>query len=383
MLNVRDYCYRCFRPKTHCLCSLIPQVKNQTHVLVLQHKCERGHPFGTARFVRLGLAKAEVRVIWPDAQRRFTVPPIIEEGLGLLYPSSRAIDLEKLAPRDRPKKLVLLDGTWDDAKGMYRDNPWLANLPHYCLRPSLPSIYRIRKEPSETSVSTLEAILLALSILEPDTAGLDSLLRAFERMVDEQLSCATTRSIPGATNRFKKIRAREPRAVPEEIQGRFDDLVVAYGESVPWQGRCRALISLAAIRLGDEAVFEEFLEPPADATLTSDHIELMGLTPGHFPKTVDAETLRRRWSRFSKPSDVLVTWNVSTLALVRETLGHCSQSLFLKAPYANATRHKCGHLDDVAQRQQLEVLPLPLQGRAAQRVAQAIAVVRFLRRPLS
>jgi DTW domain-containing protein YfiP len=380
MSSVREYCYRCFRPKARCLCSLIPLVDNQTHVLVLQHKCERGHPFGTARFARLGLANAEVRVVWPDARRKFTARPIVEEGLGLLYPGPNAVDLESLAPGERPTRLVVLDGTWDDAKGLYRDNPWLANLPQYCLRPSSPSIYRIRREPSETSVSTLEAILLALSILEPSTTGLDSLLNAFDKMVAEQISCAQTRPACGATHRFQRLRLREPRAVPREVLEQGDDLVVAYAESVPWQARRRALVSLTAIRLGDNAVFEEFLEPPADAPLTSDHIELMGLTRENFPGAVDAATLRHRWSGFSKPSDVLVTWNVSTLAMVRETLGHRGQSLFLKAPYANTTRHKCGHLDDVAQRQNLELFPLPLQGRAAKRVAQAIAVVGFLQR---
>lgn len=383
MSSVREHCYRCFRPQAHCLCSLITPVVNQTHVLVLQHKCERGHPFGTARFVRLGLANAEVRVVWPDAQRKFTTPPVLDEGLGLLYPGPDAVDLESLAPQDRPRQLVVLDGTWDDAKGLYQDNPWLLNLPHYCLHPASPSIYRIRREPSDTSVSTLEAILLALSILEPSTAGLDGLLGAFEKMIDEQLHCAETRSVPGSTNRFKKTRRREPRAVPQEIRERFDDLVVAYGESVPWSGRRRALVSLTAIRLGGGAVFEQFLAPPADASLTPDHIELMGLTQENFRESIDAATLRQRWSQFSKPTDILVTWNVSTLALVREALEHSSPCLFLKAPFTNVTGHKCGHLDDVAQRQQFELAPLPLRGRAAKRVGQAIAVARFLRQPLS
>ncbi|MCU0665236.1 MAG: DTW domain-containing protein [Myxococcota bacterium] len=374
----RETCYRCHRPKAHCLCHLISQVDNRTSVLVLQHKCERSHPFGTARFVRLGLKRAQVRLVFPNAQRRFAVEPCALQRAGLLYPGQGAIDLATVPETARPEQLVVLDGTWDDAKQLYQDNAWLCDLPHYCLHPASPSIYRLRREPSEKSVSTLEAIVLALSILEPQTEGLSSLLSAFNAMIELQLSCLNDNVGKESTKRTKKPRQRLVAAVPAPILERMGDLVVAYGESVPWRKKRRALVSLTAVRLGDGEPFEQFLMPPPEATLADDHLQIMGLSRQHWNNAVDHEELRRLWQRYSRPSDVLVCWNASTLALLRAALGAESLGLFLKAPYCNLMGKKCGHLQDLAKEHDFELERLPLTGRSALRVAQVIEVARLL-----
>ena len=54
-----DNCYECHKPRGLCVCGNIPRVDNRTSILVLQHPRERLHPIGTARFVRLGLARGE------------------------------------------------------------------------------------------------------------------------------------------------------------------------------------------------------------------------------------------------------------------------------------------------------------------------------------
>ena len=64
----------------------------------------------------------------------------------------------------------------------------LRDLPRYRLNPLNPSRYRIREEPNRQSLSTLEATVAALEILEPRTVGTQQLLRAFDRMVESQLS---------------------------------------------------------------------------------------------------------------------------------------------------------------------------------------------------
>jgi DTW domain-containing protein YfiP len=65
--------------------------------------------------------------------------------------------------------LVVLDGTWSQAKSLWWRNAWLLKLQRAVLRPPRASLYgRLRREPRRESVSTLEAAALALAVLEGD-----------------------------------------------------------------------------------------------------------------------------------------------------------------------------------------------------------------------
>lgn len=180
-------CRACFKPGACCICDLIEPVANRTHVTVLQHPRERFHAIGTARIVQLGLARA--RIVVPrdcftrSLEQRFECAP----RTGVLFPGAGARFLEDLEPQERPAGLIVIDGTWSQARNLHRANRWLNDLPQFALRPLGPTRYRIRKAPRPEYVSTLEAVVRALELLEPDTEGLDRLLGAFDTMIDRQI----------------------------------------------------------------------------------------------------------------------------------------------------------------------------------------------------
>lgn len=43
----------------------------------------------------------------------------------LLFPGDDAVDIAELPTHDGPYNLVVLDGTWTQARGMYANNPLL------------------------------------------------------------------------------------------------------------------------------------------------------------------------------------------------------------------------------------------------------------------
>ena len=116
-----------------------------------------------------------------------SLPTLLKPRAGVLYPGTDATLLGELPEDQRPDQLLILDGTWHHAKTMMRDIPLLQSLPHYRLAPAEPSCYRIRREPNPLALSTVEATIAALRVLEPDTPGLDRLLAAFVAMIDHQL----------------------------------------------------------------------------------------------------------------------------------------------------------------------------------------------------
>jgi DTW domain-containing protein YfiP len=99
-------------------------------------------------------------------------------------PSAR--DLATLPQRDRPAHLVILDGTWSHTHGLYRDNPWLHAVPPFSITPDAPSRYRLRREPKKHFLSTIESIVQALQILEPENPGFGRLIQAFDTMITAQ-----------------------------------------------------------------------------------------------------------------------------------------------------------------------------------------------------
>ena len=183
--EARASCYRCFKPRVACICSAIRRVDNCTTVTILQHPRERFHALGTVRIARLGLARAHVEwcAPWEDAG---AIRDRLPAGAALLYPAPGARDLAQVPAAEHPRHLVVIDGTWFLAKKIYDAHAWLRALPHVSLTPSRPSGYRIRREPQAHCLATLEAIVDALRILEPETAGLDGLLDAFATMIDRQ-----------------------------------------------------------------------------------------------------------------------------------------------------------------------------------------------------
>ncbi|MBM3105091.1 MAG: DTW domain-containing protein [Pseudomonas sp.] len=184
----RIHCERCLRPQTHCLCALIPSLDSRTRVLVLQHPSEVRHALNTAKLAALGLRNAHLRVgeVFAELAELIDVPGYRS---GLLFPGDDAQPL--MAYTDiadqRPWLLVVPDGTWRKASKLLHLNPQLAALPRVTLAGVQPSRYRLRKAPADGALSTLEAVVQALNVLEAP-ACFDALLKPFEALIEGQIA---------------------------------------------------------------------------------------------------------------------------------------------------------------------------------------------------
>lgn len=106
----------------------------------------------------------------------------------LLYPSKDSIPIEQLDPNHGPYNLILLDGTWPQAKGMYAASPRLHSMRQVRLIMTQPSTYVIRTQPMDGCLSTLETAAEALSILENDDRFRIELIRPLQMLCDFQLA---------------------------------------------------------------------------------------------------------------------------------------------------------------------------------------------------
>ncbi|WP_369301288.1 tRNA-uridine aminocarboxypropyltransferase [Pseudomonas sp. N2-5-1-1] len=182
----RPQCSRCLRPVTHCLCALIPSLDSRTRVLLLQHPSEVNHALNTARLAALGLNNAQLVVgeVFEDLPTLLN-PPGYQARL--LFPAEDAQPLQAYTPTDEPMLLVVPDGTWRKARKLLHLNPLLAALPRVALAEGAVSRYRLRKAPGPGALSTVEAIVQALQVLEAP-ASFDALLKPFEALIEGQIA---------------------------------------------------------------------------------------------------------------------------------------------------------------------------------------------------
>ena len=374
--SARAFCYRCHKARGLCVCGYVERVSNRTELYLLQHPRERFHPLGTARLVELGLERA---TIVPSDSPTAEPPAATLRAAALLFPAPGVPLLGSLAPADRPETLVVIDGTWSQARTVYRDCPWLHALPRFRLEPPAPSRYRLRREPRAECLSTIEAIVGALRVLEPETMGLEGLLTAFERMVDDQLGMIAQHR---AGSR-QPAALRTVRGIPALVAREPERLVVVAGEAAPRPPASRVATPrlaahCAAVRVVDGSFFEGFVRLPEDRFPRPRHLEHMGLRADQLRDGVDVDTLRSAWAQFVASDDVVVSWNSGVLALLRDTLGSLPASLHLKSAFRSAEKHSGGSLEEVVAGLGLVPQPCGVEGRAGRTIAATLALLRHV-----
>lgn len=373
VLDPRPTCSRCGRPAVVCYCAHLPTLETRTRVVFLQHPRERDMPIGTAKMASLCLPHSElhVGVHWSGTRALTSLHADPLRPPALLYPGEGAIDV-LASPPPQPITLVVVDGTWAQTKKLVRENPELARLPRYAFSATTPSAYRIRREPDERYLSTIESLALVLGALEGEPERFAALLQPFHAMVEAQVAFEERFH----AGRVRKPRQRERRGVPlpEPLRG---PLVLAQAEANAWSyesGRRSKdhpdeLVHLVAARLDArghvEARFDVRVRPPMLAPATARHLAL-DEAAWTSSDAIDAPHAMDRWSDFI--GDALpVAWGTFTPHLLREAGDGSRPWLDARRVARVLENRSVGTLEDYAV--SLEASPAPLaSGRAGARL---------------
>jgi DTW domain-containing protein YfiP len=377
-LEARPSCARCARPLAVCFCAHLQVLPTRTQVLLLQHPRERRMGIGTARMAHLSLPGSSLRV-----GTDFASDPVVTAALAgpsppyVLFPGPRAIDVATL-PRERPITLVVLDGTWSQARKLLKLNPALAALPRVAFTPSHPSRYEIRQQPAEFCVSTIEALAQVLNVLEPGEQSFDRILDPFLAMVEKQ-RWYETEVHSRRHHRSALVRPRRRPTLAMRLRASWDRLVCVQGEANAWprtdpRRQDPETIHWVARRVATGATFEAVVAPRrplAPATPTHVELSLERLISGG-----KVDDWQRSWSDFARQDDVLVLWGTFYRDLAaREGLSLSSNCIDLRGEMSQWLRGRVGTIDECLRRLAVEVPPAELAGRGGRRLAGLAAVL--------
>lgn len=228
---VAEECPRCLKPVELCVCDGIEPIDNKIELLILQHPQEQDRALATARLTAMHFKHATLKIglSWPSLSKILgrTVDPA---RWAILYlGSSKVADLETdrdIVVLDRKGQLedgqtsilkslegvILLDGTWSQAKALWWRNAWMLKCRRVILGPSRPSRYgKLRKEPRRDGLSTIEAAAMLIGRLERRDDIEASLNGSFERMLAKYRAAQSAGLAVAAKPAPKRFRRRKPR----------------------------------------------------------------------------------------------------------------------------------------------------------------------------
>src|SRR6266853_294650 len=213
-------CPDCGKPLPLCICDSIEPIESRISLLMLQHPQEQDRALGTARLTALHFKDAVVKIglSWPSLSKALGRQVADPSRWAVLYlGSAKVAELETdrdIVAIDRKGEIednqrailkdiegiVLLDGTWSQAKALWWRNAWMLKCQRVILGPKRPSRYgKLRKEPRADGLSTIEAAAMLLAGLEkrPDIA--ETLNGSFERLLA----------------RYREVQATMPELAPK------------------------------------------------------------------------------------------------------------------------------------------------------------------------
>ncbi len=197
-------CPQCHKPMALCVCDGIVPLENKVSVLILQHPQEQDRMLGTARLTSLHFRNAMLKIglSWPSLGKilgrtadphRWAVLYLGSVKAASLAPEREIVFVNRKGELERDQDalmrdiegIVLLDGTWSQAKALWWRNAWMLKCRRVVLGPRRPSRYgRLRREPRRDGLSTIEAAGMLLSRLERRPEIEEKLTASFERMLE-------------------------------------------------------------------------------------------------------------------------------------------------------------------------------------------------------
>jgi DTW domain-containing protein len=217
-------CPHCRKPPALCVCEGIARIDNKISLLILQHPQEQDRELGTARLTALHFKDALLKIglSWPSLTKilgRQTDPQrwailylgsvkaaavLPDRDIVVVNKNGNAVDRQDQALREI-EGIILLDGTWSQAKALWWRNGWMLKCKRVVLGPKRPSRYgKLRREPRSDGLSTIEAAAMLLARLEHKPEIETTLNASFERLLARYREVRPAAAAPRKRARWRR-----------------------------------------------------------------------------------------------------------------------------------------------------------------------------------
>ncbi|MFT6987852.1 MAG: DTW domain-containing protein YfiP [Psychromonas sp.] len=173
-----ERCIYCMLLPYLCICSLKKTVATNSAFLLLMYDDEILKPSNTGRLIA-DLIPDTYAFIWSRTQPDTQLLQLLQDSKWqpiVIFPEEyttpERIMQNYQAPESSKRPLfILLDGSWAEAKKMFRKSPYLDNFPVLSFSPDTISRYLVRKASKDNQLATAEVAGRVLAFMgEPDNS---------------------------------------------------------------------------------------------------------------------------------------------------------------------------------------------------------------------
>ncbi len=194
----RENCYKCYRPKSSCMCKYVNSINTDTKFIILMHPKEfQKTKNGSGHLTNLSLDNSRI-FIGIDFTNHKEINTLINDtnnNCYILYPGLDTIKLNTQSIKEEGKNNVIfiIDSTWACSKKILRVSKNLHNLKRVSFEHTKHSNFKIKTQPNSYCLSTMESTLCVLELLTQQGVEdiskdkIASFLRPFEKMVEYQV----------------------------------------------------------------------------------------------------------------------------------------------------------------------------------------------------
>jgi len=195
-----ERCTGCRLVPTHCICALRPVVPTHAGMCLLMADIEPLKPSNTGWLIAdvvadtfaFGWARTEVDPALlallrdPQWQPYVVFPAEFADAARVVHDTSHHAAKRPL--------FILLDGTWDEARKMFRKSPYLQHYPVLSLQPEQLSRYTLRRAQSAAHFCTAEVGAMCLALAR-DKPAADALNAYFDVYTEHYLKAKQQRPV--------------------------------------------------------------------------------------------------------------------------------------------------------------------------------------------
>lgn len=188
-------CEVCKVPFNSCICDSVPKIETISHIWLMMNEEELRKPTNTGHLITDSVVNSKM-FLWqrtsPD-QELIDLVNSQNYQPWLVFPADapehahRATEFYKT---DKPPAFILIDGTWNQARKIFRKSPYLDHLPMLSLSLDKKSKYLLRRASQDTHLCTAE-VGIELLRLNEEFEACNKLETYFKKFIESYVSGRT------------------------------------------------------------------------------------------------------------------------------------------------------------------------------------------------
>ena len=168
--SLYDSCNKCGLPIINCICDKTPIIKTDAKIWILSTEKEFYRASNTARLLEIVNPTSAEIFLWERTKTPTKLIANLNNSIYepfLLFPIGNYETTNREVEYKHTGKIpafIIIDGTWKEARKIFRKSTYLKKLPVISLKPNFKSKYDLRRGVVDGNLCTIEVVIELLKI---------------------------------------------------------------------------------------------------------------------------------------------------------------------------------------------------------------------------